>query len=74
MYAVAAPRSGASATAPPRLVLSGVTVGNDVGDDGGRFGAGSTDVAVVLRVATRDVAAVLDAAAHGHVDLVRVRR
>lgn len=74
VYAVAAPRSGASATAPPRLVLSGVTVGNDVGDDGGRFGAGSTDVAVVLRVATRDVAAVLDAAAHGQVDLVRVRR
>ena len=75
VYAVPVTRSGSTApTTPPRLVLSGVTVGNDVGGDGSRFGGGSTDVAVVLRVATRDVAAVLDAAAHGQVDLVRVRR
>lgn len=74
VYVVPATRSGATATGPPRLVLSDVTVGNDVGEDGSRFGAGSTDVAVALRVATHDVAAVLDAAAHGQVDLVRVRR
>jgi hypothetical protein len=74
VYAVPAARSGVPATSPPALVLSGVTVGNDVSDAGSRFGSGGTDVAVVLRVATRDVAAVLDAAAHGQVDLVQVRR
>ena len=74
VYAVPETRAGTTASAPPRLVLSAVTVGNDVGDGGSRFGAGSTDVAIVLRVATGDVAAVLDAAAHGQVDLVRVRR
>jgi hypothetical protein len=75
VYAVPTARSGSTASAsPPALVLSGVTVGNDPGGDTGRFGTGSSDVGVVLRVATRDVAAVLDAAAHGQVDLVRVRR
>lgn len=58
--------------AAPQRVLAGVTVAEDVRTGGGGFGGGGATVGVALLVDEPDVAAVLDAVAHGAVYLVQV--
>lgn len=69
VYAV---RDDIEDTAPPELVLSGVTVGEDVKTGGSAFGGGGSTVGVSLLVDQADVPDVIDAVAHGSVYLVQV--
>ena len=71
VYAVRDDNAGET-SAPPELVLSGVTVGEDVKSGSGTFGGGGTTVGVTLLVDQSDVPDVIDAVAHGSVYLVQV--
>jgi hypothetical protein len=64
--------SASESAAPPELVLSGVTVGEDVKSGGGTFGGGGSTVGVTLLVDQADVPDLIDAVAHGSVYLVQV--
>lgn len=57
---------------PPQRVLAAVTVAEDVRSAAGGFGGGGATVGVALLVEEPDVAAVIDAVAHGTVYLVQV--
>ncbi|MGZ4610905.1 MAG: hypothetical protein ACXV2H_11670 [Actinomycetes bacterium] len=71
VYAVRDATSGASAP-PPELVLSGVTVAEDVRANGTGFGGNSTKAGVPLLVDGDDVAGLIDAMAHGAVYVVQI--
>lgn len=71
LYTVAEPRSGET-PAPPRLVLAGVTVAEDVRAADGAFGGGGAAAGVALLVGADDVPDVLGAAASGRVYVVQV--
>jgi hypothetical protein len=71
VYAVRDDSAGET-SAPPELVLSGVTVGEDVKSGSGAFGGGGTTVGVTLLVDQSDVPDLIDAVAHGSVYLVQV--
>lgn len=64
--------AGGDEPAPPQRVLTGVTVAEDVRTGSGGFGGGGATVGVALLVDEADVAAVLDAVAHGAVYLVQL--
>jgi hypothetical protein len=57
---------------PPELVLSGVTVAEDVKSSGGTFGGGGSTVGVTLLVDQTKVPGLIDAVAHGSIYLVQV--
>lgn len=59
-------------TAPPTLVLSAVTVAEDVRTGGGAFGGSGSRAGVTLLVDAADVPAVIEAMAHGEVYVVQV--
>lgn len=71
VYAV---RDAAAGAAPsrPALVLSGVTVAEDVRTSGSAFGGSGATVGLSLLVEETDVADVIDAMAHGSVYVVQV--
>lgn len=71
LYAV---RDAAAGEPPPRpeLVLSSVTVAEDVRSGGSGFGGGGSTVGVALLVQRADVPEVIDAVAHGTVYIVQV--
>lgn len=71
VYAV---RSGKSGDAParPTLVLSGVTVADDVESDNRNFGSGGGATGVTLFVPRDEVTALIDAMAHDNLYLVQV--
>ena len=71
VYAVRDDNAG-EASAPPELVLSGVTVGEDVKSGSGTFGGGGSTVGVTLLVDQADVPDLIDAVAHGAIYLVQV--
>jgi hypothetical protein len=71
VYAVRETPSGEQPT-PPELVLSGVTVGEDVGSGGSAFGGSGSQAGVALLVDQADVPDLIDAVAHGTVYLVQV--
>ena len=71
VYAVRDTTSGA-APARPELVLSGVTVAEDVGSGGGSFGGSGSTAGVTLFVDEPDVPKLIDAVAHGTVYVVQV--
>jgi len=60
------------APAAPELVLSGVTVGEDVRSGGGSFGGSGSKAGVTLLVDQADVPDVIDAVANGSVYVVQV--
>lgn len=65
--------TGASAgSGRPQLVLSGVTVAEDVRSGDGAFGSSGAKAGVPLLVDVADVAALIDAMAHGDVYVVQV--
>ncbi len=64
--------SGGAEPAKPELVLSGVTVGEDVRASGSGFGGSGSTAGVALLVADADVPAVIDAMANGTVYVVQV--
>lgn len=64
--------TGDTQSAPPELVLSGVTVAEDVKGGGGSLGGGGTTAGVALLVDSDDVAGLIDAMAHGDVYVVQV--
>jgi hypothetical protein len=57
---------------PPQLVLSGVTVAEDVRSGGGAFGGSGSTAGVALLVDQGDVPDLIDAVAHGSVYVVAV--
>lgn len=63
---------GGAAPARPELVLSSVTVAEDVRSGGSGFGGGGSTVGVALLVDGADVAEVIDAVARGTVYVVQV--
>jgi hypothetical protein len=71
VYAVREDAAGGS-PAPPVLVLSGVTVAEDVKSAGGTFGGSGSTAGVALLVDGDDVAGLIDAMAHGDVYVVQV--
>jgi hypothetical protein len=71
VYAVLDATGGASAP-PPKLVLAGVTVAEDVGASGSAFGGNGTKAGVALLVDGDDVSDLIDAMAHGAVYVVQV--
>jgi hypothetical protein len=80
VYAVRDPASGgttstgsdAPAAGKPQLVLSGVTVAEDVRSGDGGFASSGAKAGVPLLVAVDDVSALIDAMAHGDVYVVQV--
>lgn len=70
LYAVHEDASGD--TAPPTLVLSGVTVAEDVRSGGGAFGGSGSRAGVTLLVDAADVPNVIGAMARGEVYVVQV--
>jgi hypothetical protein len=58
--------------APPELVLSGVTVGEDVKSGGSAFGGSGSTAGVTLLVDAADVPDLIDAVAHGDVYVAQV--
>lgn len=70
VYAVRAATAG-QAPSPPELVLSGVTVAEDV-KAGGAFGGSGSKAGVTLLVDGGDVSSLIDAMAHGDVYLAQV--
>jgi hypothetical protein len=70
VYVVRDTASGEAPT-PPELVLSGVTVGEDVSSGGG-FGGTGSKAGVTLLVDQADVPDLIDAVAHGAVYVVQV--
>lgn len=58
--------------APPELVLSGVTVAEDVRSGASAFGGGSATAGVALLVDRADVPDLIDAVAHGDVYVAQV--
>lgn len=70
LYAVLA--DAGEDTAPPTLVLSAVTVAEDVRTGGGAFGGSGSRAGVTLLVDAIDVPAVIEAMAHGEVYVVQV--
>lgn len=71
VYAVRDTKSG-SEPAKPELVLSGVTVADDVDSGRSTFGGSGSKAGVTLFVAGPDVAKVIDAMAHGTVYVAQV--
>jgi hypothetical protein len=71
VYAVRDATGGASA-APPELVLTGVSVAEDVRASGSAFGGNGTKAGVPLLVDGDDVSDLIDAMAHGVVYVVQV--
>jgi hypothetical protein len=71
VYVVRDTTSGSEPT-PPELVLSGVTVGEDVKSGGSAFGGSGSQAGVTLLVDRADVPDLIDAVAHGTVYLVQV--
>jgi hypothetical protein len=63
---------GDAADGAPKLVLSGVTVAEDVRAGDGAFATSGAKAGVPLLVAVDDVAALIDAMAHGDVYVVQV--
>jgi len=57
---------------PPELVLSGVTVAEDVKAGGGTFGGSASKAGIALIVDGDDVASLIDAMAHGDVYVAQV--
>lgn len=57
---------------PPQLVLSGVTVAEDVKSGGSAFGGSGSTAGVTLLVDQADVPELIDAVAHGDVYVVQV--
>jgi hypothetical protein len=75
VYAVRDPAGGATAAdtaAGPELVLSGVTVAEDLRGGDGAFAGGSAKAGVALLVDADEVAPLIDAMAHGDVYVVQV--
>lgn len=70
LYAV--PESPDEPAAPPRLVLAGVTVAEDVRSADGAFGGGGATAGVALLVDVADVPEVIAAAAHSSVYVVQL--
>lgn len=71
VYAVRDTKSG-SEPAKPELVLSGVTMADDVDSGRSTFGGSGSKAGVTLFVAGPDVAKVIDAMAHGTVYVAQV--
>jgi hypothetical protein len=71
VYAVRQEASGA-APAKPQLVLAGVTVAENVDAGGRSFGGSGAKSGLTLSVAGAEVAALIDAVAHGTVYVVQV--
>jgi hypothetical protein len=71
VYAVRAAAAGADPT-PPELVLSGVTVAEDVASGGSSFGGSGSKVGIALLVDEADVSGLIDAMAHGDVYVAQV--
>lgn len=71
VYAVRDTKSG-SEPAKPELVLSGVTVADDVDSGRSTFGGSGSKAGVTLFVAGPDVSKVIDAMAHGTVYVAQV--
>jgi hypothetical protein len=71
VYAVREATSGQAPT-PPELVLSGVTVAEDVKAGGGAFGGSGSKAGVALLVDGDEVANLIDAMAHGDVYVAQV--
>ena len=57
---------------PPELVLSGVTVGEDVKSGGSAFGGSGSKAGVTLLVDEDQVTDLIDAVAHGDVYVAQV--
>jgi hypothetical protein len=71
VYAVRDAAAGESAS-PPELVLSGVTVAEDVKAGGSAFGGSASKAGIALIVDRGDVASLIDAMAHGDVYVAQV--
>jgi hypothetical protein len=71
VYAVHDATAG-EAPSPPELVLSGVTVAEDVKAGGSAFGGSASKAGVALIVDGADVASLIDAMAHGDVYVAQV--
>jgi hypothetical protein len=71
VYAVRGDAAGQD-PAPPELVLSGVTVAEDVKASGGGFGGSGSKAGITLLVDGDDVSSLIDAMAHGDVYLAQV--
>jgi hypothetical protein len=71
VYAVREAISGENPP-PPELVLSGVTVAENVKSGGGAFGGSGSKAGIALLVDGADVSSLIDAMAHGDVYLAQV--
>jgi hypothetical protein len=71
VYAVREAAAGEDPS-PPVLVLSGVTVAEDVKASGGGFGGSGSKAGIALLVDGDDVSGLIDAMAHGDVYLAQV--
>jgi hypothetical protein len=71
VYAVREATAG-EAPPPPELVLSGVTVAEDVKAGGSAFGGSASKAGIALFVDGDDVASLIDAMAHGDVYVAQV--
>jgi hypothetical protein len=71
VYAVRDATAGESPS-PPELVLSGVTVAEDVKAGGSAFGGSASKAGIALIVDGADVASLIDAMAHGDVYVAQV--
>jgi hypothetical protein len=71
VYAVRDAAAGETPS-PPELVLSGVTVAEDVKAGGSAFGGSASKAGIALIVDGDDVASLIDAMAHGDVYVAQV--